>query len=410
MGNISVRKRSNGWEYNFYTSVVDGKRGRKYKGGFRTKSEALQAGIKAKAEYDKTGIAFTPTEQSVSDFFDYWIESYCRKELAETTVYGYEKKIRLYIKPYIGDYKLKSVTQETLRNLIYTLHERQLSRNTLTSVKGILNNAFSYAVNTARYIAVDPTAGLRLPNKRADIRVGTYKKERIVTPPEKWQEIISRFPEGTSAHIPLMIAYHCGCRLGEVFGLTWDCIDLDSKTLCINKQVQYIETKKEWLFRRPKYESVRTIVISDELCDLLARHKLSIDYYKSLLESDYTTVNMNYDSKTGKILQDDRKKPVSLVMVREDGSWCSPRITQHIGRVIHGKANNCPCIMEQWDFHSLRHTHATMLLEAGIPLPLIQQRLGHANINTTEYYSNHVTDSMQENLRFYLNSPPKKEK
>ena len=76
---------------------------------------------------------------------------------------------------------------------------------------------------------------------------------------------------------------------------------------------------------------------------------------------------------------------------------------QHVGRVIHGKANGSGvAISENWDFHSMRHTHATMLLEAGIPLAAIQERLGHTNIDMTEHYTAHVTDSMRENLSAVL--------
>lgn len=74
---------------------------------------------------------------------------------------------------------------------------------------------------------------------------------------------------------------------------------------------------------------------------------------------------------------------------RDNGTYIQPRVLQHCFRVIHLKLG-----MPDADFHSLRHTHATMLLDAGVPLPLIQQRLGHANIKMTEHYSNHVTDNM----------------
>ena len=95
-------------------------------------------------------------------------------------------------------------------------------------------------------------------------------------------------------------------------------------------------------------------------------------------------------------------------MVRENGTYISPRTMQHVGRVIHGKAekkrnNDNLVISENWDFHSMRHTHATMLLEAGIPLAAIQERLGHTNIDMTEHYTAHVTDTMRKNLADTIN-------
>ena len=68
-----------------------------------------------------------------------------------------------------------------------------------------------------------------------------------------------------------------------------------------------------------------------------------------------------------------------------------------------GKAKNCTLISEEWDFHSLRHTHATILYEAGVPMPLIQKRLGHINIQTTKRYTNHVTKKMLSMLDEVIN-------
>jgi len=50
------------------------------------------------------------------------------------------------------------------------------------------------------------------------------------------------------------------------------------------------------------------------------------------------------------------------------------------------------------DFHSLRHTHATALLKAGVLLAVIQKRLGHANLEITERYTNYITESMEEDF------------
>lgn len=53
-----------------------------------------------------------------------------------------------------------------------------------------------------------------------------------------WNAIIERFPEGHPSHLALMLGYYCGLRLGEVYGLTWDCVDFENKTITINKQMQ----------------------------------------------------------------------------------------------------------------------------------------------------------------------------
>lgn len=74
MGKVSTRKRGKTWQYYFQLASVNGTRKWKTGSGYRTKAEAQTAGTKALAEYNSTGIAFKVSEQSVADYFDYWME------------------------------------------------------------------------------------------------------------------------------------------------------------------------------------------------------------------------------------------------------------------------------------------------------------------------------------------------
>ena len=91
MGKVSTRKRGKTWQYYFQLASVNETRKWKTGSGYRTKAEAQAAGTKALAEYNSTGIAFKVSEQSVADYFDYWMEHYVEQELAETTVNTYRK-------------------------------------------------------------------------------------------------------------------------------------------------------------------------------------------------------------------------------------------------------------------------------------------------------------------------------
>lgn len=107
MGDVLIRSRQRKtgtvYEYYFEIASVDGSRKWTSKGGFKTKKEAKEAGKKAQELYEKAGQVVTPSEMSVSDFLDMWIEKDCRTDLKDVTVAGYEKKIRLYIE--IGSVK-----------------------------------------------------------------------------------------------------------------------------------------------------------------------------------------------------------------------------------------------------------------------------------------------------------------
>ena len=81
--------------------------------------------------------------------------------------------------------------------------------------------------------------------------------------------------------------------------------------------------------------------------------------------------------------------PISFVNVRENGGFIQPRIMQHASIVIHRT-------YPEFDFHSLRHTHCTMLIEKGAPLKYVQERLGHKNIKVTMDIYNHITESQKQ--------------
>lgn len=398
MAKVLTDKRENGkWRYRFAVASIDGKRKYKSESGFETEKEAYAAGVKAKSQYDATGVTFEPRAMSFADYLDYWIDNYVKTNCTDTTREGYEKKIRLYIKPALGEYYLHKLTPAALQKFMDKMAADKFSRNTLISVKGILSGCLSYAVEPLRFIESSPALYVKIPARRA-LKSNTKKERRPVTDDE-WILIMKRFPAGHPSHLALRLAYSCGLRLGEVFGLEWGDIDIEQKTISIRRQVQ--EHDGKWRFEPPKYDSFRVILADDTLINDLKvarEHQLRAKKYYA---EHYTQLRVDDDNT----ITTTQGKEMNLVMTRENGSYISPRTMQHVARVIHGKNNKSGhVISSDFDFHSLRHTHATKLLEANVPMPAIQARLGHINIATTEIYTSHVTSDMTASLNDTINS------
>ena len=108
MASINVTKRGSTWQYRFEGAKVDGKRKQFSKSGFRTKKEALEAGTKALAEYNNAGVHFQPSEISVADYLNYWIEEGATSFHKESTVITYKAYIKTKINPFIGNYRLSA--------------------------------------------------------------------------------------------------------------------------------------------------------------------------------------------------------------------------------------------------------------------------------------------------------------
>lgn len=391
MSNVRTRKRGKYWEYEFDAAKVAGKRNRISKSGYKTKAEAVAAGAAAMAEYNSSGIKFIPSEMSYADFLDYWIESYCLITLKKTTLDNYKKRIKAHIKPSLGAYKLTSLTTAGLQKFINSKIEAQYSLNTLSVLRGILTGSLQYAVRQ-NMLKNNPAREIRIPTERSTESLQLRSAPHRYLPPDVIEKIFERFPEKHPSHIPLMLGYRCGLRLGEAFAITWDCVDLEKGQIYINKQVQWNPAEQWWFFTNPKFNSFRTIDLDNALLELLKRERKRQDKDRAYYEDMYTVYYEN--DVRGLVTSPDKASsvtPIELMLVRQDGSYIQARTMQHASSVIHYELG-----VKDFTFHSLRHTHATMLAEAGMPQKYTQQRLGHKDISVTLKYYTHLTDKMSE--------------
>lgn len=391
MSSVRTRKRGKYWEYEFDAAKIAGKRNRISKSGYKTKAEATVAGAEAMVEYNGSGIRFIPSEMSYADFLDYWIENYCLITLKGTTLSNYKKRIKEHIKPVLGAYKLASLTTASLQKFINVKVAARYSLNTLSVLRGILSGSLQYAVRQ-NMLKSNPAREIRIPTERSTESLQLRSAPHRYLPPDTITKIFERFPEKHPSHIPLMLGYRCGLRLGEVFAITWDCVDLEKGQICINKQVQWNPAEQWWFFTNPKFNSFRTIDLDSTLLELLRRERERQDKDRAYYGELYTVYYEN-DVRGLVTSPDDSSKatPVELMLVRQDGSYIQTRTMQHASSVIHHELG-----LKGFTFHSLRHTHATMLAEAAMPQKYTQQRLGHKDISVTLKYYTHLTDKMSE--------------
>lgn len=285
---------------------VDGKRKHKSKSGFASKRDARIAGRKALSEYENVGQVMVDRDISYADFLDLWMENDCKLTCKESTLYGYEKKIRLYLKPELGGYRVSSIDKKILQTFITDLYNDGFSINTIISIKGLLTKSFNYALEN-HYIMTSPANRLVIPqNMQPDKPI--RRKEHIYLTKDNIDSLFERFPKGTSSFVPLQIAYHTGMRPGEVFGLVWDDIDFDNKVINVNRQIQWRQVKRSkkdikktngtseslgyWYFTSPKYKSYRVIDIDDVLVSILKeeyeKQKRDEEYYGEFYKKYYS--------------------------------------------------------------------------------------------------------------------------
>ena len=203
----------------------------------------MDAGIKALAEYNNSGLYFKPSEISVSDYLDYWIENYVELNLRINTIAGYKVVVENYLKPILGIYKLKSLTPSILQNYINKMYINGSSKSNLKRISSVLNLSLKYAVHPCKFIKENPMQYISMPKYEK----GNEEDVKTITLKE-FDKIIDRFPQTTDYYLPLIIGFHTGCRIGEVLALTWDDIDFNNKALSINKSLIFNDKNKQWYF------------------------------------------------------------------------------------------------------------------------------------------------------------------
>lgn len=161
------------------------------------------------------------------------------------------------------------------------------------------------------------------------------------------------------------------------------------------------ELRSSWYFTTTKTAaSNREVAFGDTLCQALKQEKAR-QLKNELSYGEYYTIHVRkaeIDEKGNEMIRivpiqkciESPLQRIRLVCIDEDGQYTSTDSFKYCSRVIHNE------LQLAFDYHSLRHTHATMLIEAGANVKNVQARLGHSNIQTTLQTYVHNTEAMSE--------------
>ena len=409
---VRTRQRGKTWSYAFEGAKVNGKRKAIEKGGFATEEDAYNAGLAAYAEYNAAGSVFSDSDMSVADFMEYWFR-YVTQRVKPNTLYNYSKMIRCHIKPRLGGYRLKDLTPGAIESWVQeTYIKEMLSYSTLDNMLKVLKVALDYAVYPAQLIRDNPASRIKAP-ATAKRQVNERKPVSV----ETMQQIIDYFREYKPARhylLPILIGYHTGFRIGEVLGIEWQDIDFAAGTITCRQQIQRLQGQGKpgfggrntgcWYVGEPKTKkSERTIRLDSDILDILRRARTAQAANELRYGGDYIEVyrREEFDDRTARKVQ--RMRSYSKSDFAKQGTRMNLVCTQECGDFIRfGSINTAINRMRrmlniaEFDFHTMRHTHAQMLLEAGAQIKDVSARLGHASVDTTLDTYTAVTPAMQE--------------
>jgi len=348
-GNIRRRSRDS-WTLQVYGGLdqATGKKryvSRTFKGSKKDAERALANLIRAQ----ETGLDLSAARLTVSAFLDRWLEV-SKERVKPRTHFRYAELVRLHMKPAIGATQLTRLRPLHIEELYSKLGKGSLSGTTVLQVHRVLHAALNQAVRW-QLLDRNPADAVQAPRK-------TTRET-----PSLSGEQIPRLLNAVKAHpveLPTLIALGTGMRLGEVMGLRWQDVNLED---AIAKVRQTLQLTME--FDTPKsHRSTRTISLPSFLVEELKQHRKAQNERRLMLGEAWHEADLICDRGDGQPMRPDTISKQFRTIAREAGLDVT--------------------------FHGLRHTHASLMLQAGADLKVTSSRLGHSSIAITADLYTHV--------------------
>jgi integrase len=344
---------------------LTGKRSQVTRRGFRTAAEAGRA-----RQELLSGDRRTPRPSAVGMTLDELLDLYldgldADERLSVKTRFDYRKNAEAYVRPLLGDRRVRDIIPETLLEWQRRLAKgggvktgKPLAPNTIRLARAPLAGAFKLAVSTG-LLAVNPLGSTPRPTRKRAV-------------PRHWS------PEEARAFLGFMEAdrtfpiwaflMSAGLRIGELVVLRWPNVDLDGRVVRVVEFASTIGYEVVPSAGKSR-DAIRTIDLDDQLVAVLR------DQRKRQAEERLATLDH---------VESDH------VFTRAGGGPYHPQTLSRQLADLSVLAG-----LPRLTAHGLRHTSATLMLASGVPPKVAAERLGHADATLFTNLYSHVTPTMQ---------------
>jgi integrase len=346
---IRERKRKDGTPYFSVTYRRGGRGSKQSSTTFPTKQQAdkfcaLVDAYGPERAHELAGISDTSlrsmTSLTVSEYVDRHIDGLSGVE--KKTISEYQRYARNDIGPALGAIPLAKLTREDVAGWINAMNAAGAAGGTIQNKSGFLSGVLKRAAED-KQIPSNPCDDIRLPR--------TEEKERVFLTRDEFKILRDAFSEHYRPFVEFLVA--SGCRASEALALKPSDVDREKGTVRIVRAWKRAGSGYEIGAPKTK-KSVRTINVPGGVLDQL----------------DYSGLWLFTGTNGG---------PVRLY------SWRSNVWYKTLSKARAQDANhpNKPVLVKKPCIHDLRHTCASWMIQAGVPLPVIQEHLGHESIKTT---------------------------
>lgn len=335
------------------------------------------------------GTHVDPKRLTLGEWIETWISVHAEQSVSAKTLERYTELLKLHVKPHLGAQSLQKLSTVHIDSLYAKLRtegkrsrtavseesgaaeERSgLSEQTILHVHRVLSRLLSIAVKK-RLLARNPAEDATAPRPKA--RKGTGDSKRIQALDRAQLKTLLNGLNGKELFLLVAVAAGTGMRRGELLGLRWTDIDFEQGKIRVQQSVE--QTRAGIQFKEPKNStSKRTVGIDRGLVDLLRAH------WKSQAE-----LLLKFGAKL---------PPDALLFPKDPLEPAAPTKPEYVSKKFAVAARQIG--FPNLRFHDLRHTHATLLLTAGVPVNAVATRLGHSTPVVTLTVYGHVIRQAEE--------------
>ena len=315
-------------------------------------------------ELDTGKLLVNPSTQTVKEYGEEWLETIAKPRLARSTFVRYCHYLRHKIYPKLGNTKLTKLEPKAIQKVYNALTERGLAPKTVHYTHMVLNSALKHAVGQ-RLIASNPCDFVQKPR--------LVRKEMSAMSGDEVQAFLEA-AKGNRLYTYFDLLLATGLRPAEGLALKWQDFDPIRKTIKVVRTLEYVSGKA--YFKEPKTKrSRRTVALHDGTVKQL------LDYrHDDAKEGDLIFASTESTPLSNSNVLNRYYKPCLLLA----------------GLAHEEKTKKGRKIVSKFRLYDLRHTHATMLLEAGVNPKVVSERLGHSGVALTLDTYSHVLPNIQE--------------
>lgn len=330
----------------------------------KIETEALErkAALERQYKYYGSGIS----NMRFKDFMPTYFETKSI-ELSPTTYDFYKKAIETLIVPAFGNMKFREITPKHVQDFVNKLAKMpkrtrgRISENgecisaaTVKRYMTVLQSIFKLAIKQG-IITENPASRehLALPKEKTS-KIDVLSKQEAASLLEALQE------ESLSLKVLVYLAIFSGMRRGELVALKFSDIDFDNRKINVERAA-YKVSGSEQSTKPPKDYQARAVSINKACCELLKQLQKEKAAEKQRLGNLWIDGDWVFTKWNGEMMNKDTP-------TRQFNNFLKRHNLKHI------------------KLHALRHTHATLLLYAGVDIKEVQTRLGHGDIETTNKY------------------------